>query len=241
MKLCFGLTGLSLTIGLAFTGFSASAADMYSPASSPAYVGVNWSGFYAGVNGGYAVDARNRSGRIEDNGGFGGGQIGYNWQGHSSWVLGVEADFEGAAIDHSGAETLTWSGGGTDTAIHHRAIDYFGTVRGRIGYAFGPVLPYLTGGFAYGHKTNEFNDTGATHPGVYKEDGMKAGIELGAGLEYKLAGPWSMTAEYQAIALAHSNATASGTNSYVQTADTDLHTFRVGLNYHFHSPSDSLK
>ncbi len=244
MKRCFGLTGLTLTISLAFTGFSASAADMYSPASGPAYVGVNWSGFYAGVNGGYAFDAWDRKGGMEDNGGFGGGQIGYNWQGRSNLVLGVETDFEGSAINHSRAGTLTWhSGAGpTDSDIHHRAIDYFGTVRGRIGYAFGPVLPYFTGGFAYGNKTNEFNDTaaGAWYPGVYKDDGIKAGYVLGGGLEYKVAGPWSMKAEYQFIDLGHSNAT-DGTGSYVGTVDTKLNTFRVGINYRFNSPLDPLK
>ena len=31
-------------------------------------------------------------------------------------------------------------------------LDWWGTVRGRLGYAFGNVLPYVTGGFAYGGK-----------------------------------------------------------------------------------------
>jgi outer membrane immunogenic protein len=237
MKLRFGLTG-----ALAFVAFSANAADLDGYKDGPAYVGVNWSGFYAGVNGGYASDAWNRNGGMEDNGGFGGGQIGYNWQGRSNLVLGVETDFEGSAIDNSRAGTITWSAGGIDSDIHHRAIDYFGTVRGRIGYAFGPVLPYFTGGFAYGGKTNEFNDTaaGALHPGIYKDDGIKAGYVLGGGLEYKITGPWSMKAEYQFIDLGHSNAT-DGTGSYVRTMDTELNTFRVGINYRFNSPPDPLK
>ena len=188
MKLRFGLTGLALTAGFAFAAFSASAADIYAVGGGPAYVGVNWTGFYLGVNGGYASDAWDRHGGMEDNGGFGGGQFGYNWQGRSNLVLGFETDFEGSAIDHSRAGTITWSNGDVDPATHHRAIDYFGTVRGRIGYAFGSVLPYFTGGFAYGDKTNEYNDTAATfHNGVYKDDGMKAGYVLGGGLEYKLA------------------------------------------------------
>jgi opacity protein-like surface antigen len=68
------------------------------------------------VNGGYAFGAgsqriidSNGGGRIDifrtadPAGGFGGGQIGYNWQGAlgSRLVLGVEADFQGAGIEGS--------------------------------------------------------------------------------------------------------------------------------------------
>src|SRR5262249_48974746 len=71
----------------------------------PAYASVNWAGWYAGVNGGYgwsehsdkfAISVVGFKG-IDPHGGFGGGQIGYNWQ--SGYVVfGVEADIQGAAI-----------------------------------------------------------------------------------------------------------------------------------------------
>lgn len=93
---------------------AASAADMYVPAAAgPGYKDVDvpvasWTGFYAGINGGGAFD--DNSGKITftnsisqvftlskslgASGSFGGGQIGYNWQGvwHPQLVLGVEAD-----------------------------------------------------------------------------------------------------------------------------------------------------
>ncbi len=98
----------------------ASAADMYRAEpggykDAPVYVPANtWTGFYLGVNGGYGWSAGNLSvtgvdadgedapnvhgnAKIDGNGGFGGAQIGYNWQqGHM--VLGVEADIQGASI-----------------------------------------------------------------------------------------------------------------------------------------------
>jgi outer membrane immunogenic protein len=232
--MAISIRALALSSAIALVAVPAFAADMYrAPASEPAYVAVtgwNWTGFYAGVNGGYAFDSQNKHTVMHDEGGFGGGQIGYNMQGalglSPNFVLGVEADFEGAGIDHSTA--ITWGNGNTGT--HRRAIDDFGTVRGRLGYAAGPTLAYFTGGFAYGNKTNEFSNsnTGA----VYKEDGMEAGYVLGGGVEYKINPNWSAKVEYQYIDLVHQNATDAAGAS-VSTVDSQLSTVRVGVNYLF--------
>ena len=69
-------------------------------------------------------------------GGFGGGQIGYNWQGlfgYSPWVIGIEADFQGAGISDS-------VGFGPDYL--QNSLNWFGTVRGRARLRFrsGPAL-----------------------------------------------------------------------------------------------------
>ncbi len=190
------ILGLALAGALILAAFPAGAADVYSGPIGPAggykdgpFVPVaTWTGFYVGVNGGYAFDGHDRHGGIEDDGGFGGGQIGYYWQGafglHPNLVLGVEADFQGSGIDNSRYGTLTFNNGNIDPDLHKRSIDDFGTVRGRIGYAFGPTLAYFTGGFAYGNKNNEFDDL--TTGNVYKDSGMHAGYVLGGGLEYKL-------------------------------------------------------
>src|SRR5215469_15465510 len=84
---------------------SANAADMYrAPAGGGykdmPYVGVNWSGLYVGVNGGGAWNSTHSDDLMDPTGGFGGGQIGYNWQGvwHPNLVLGIEADFQGAGV-----------------------------------------------------------------------------------------------------------------------------------------------
>ena len=68
---------------------------------------VSWSGFYLGVNAGYAwgtsdmhVPAADTSLSLDTNGGIYGGQIGYNYQ-IDNWVLGAEVSFSGSNADGS--------------------------------------------------------------------------------------------------------------------------------------------
>ncbi len=67
---------------------------------------------------------------------------------------------------------------------------WLGTARSRIGYAFDRWLPYITGGVAYG----DFKMTPPA-PDTYT-DRWSAGWTLGGGLEYAIAGPWSVKLEY---------------------------------------------
>lgn len=103
---------------------------------------------------------------MSPNGFVGGGQIGYNYQWGANFVLGVEADIQGSAIRGSGGYT----GAGRDLYSMGRmmlmphgtrnsvgggniqaGLDWFGTVRGRIGYLFTPtLLIFGTGGLTYG-------------------------------------------------------------------------------------------
>jgi outer membrane immunogenic protein len=168
---------------------AANAADVY---RSPAvggyvpYAGVNWSGLYVGVNAGGAWNSTHSDDFVDPTGGFGGGQIGYNWQGvwHPNLVLGIEADFQGAGV--------------SDTHIFgdKSELNWFGTVRGRFGYAFGPALLYGTGGFAYGNIRNKI-----TGPGGLSISETQTGWVVGGGVEYKLAPAWSIKSEYQFLSL----------------------------------------
>ena len=69
----------------------------------PAYVApsfYNWTGFYIGAQGGYAWS---NNGNLHLDGGFVGGQIGFNWQPVGSpWVFGLEVDSVWADIGKSG-------------------------------------------------------------------------------------------------------------------------------------------
>jgi outer membrane immunogenic protein len=246
MKLRSGILGLTLTSVVALA--SANAADMYRAPDAvgsykDVYAPVNtWTGFYAGVNGGYAFDAQARHGGILDDGGFGGAQLGYNRQGGfglgSHLVLGIEADIQGAGIDNSANSQITFFTGAVHPDQHNISIDYFGTVRGRIGYAWEQTLFYFTGGFAYGNVNNSFHDltTGLS----YKTDHVQTGYVLGGGVEYKLNPAWSLKAEYQYIDLSHDNAT-DGLGGYIVTKDTELHTVRGGINYHLGTAFEALK
>src|SRR5450830_1568815 len=121
----------------------APAAPMYAPA--PVF---SWNGFYIGANAGWGwantdvtnIGGFNVVGSSNMNGFVGGGQIGYNWQGASPLVLGIEADFQGTGQSRS------------DSALGitvDEKLPWFGTVRGRIGYAFDRTMIYATGGLTY--------------------------------------------------------------------------------------------
>jgi outer membrane immunogenic protein len=243
MKFQSGFFALTMASALALA-VSANAADMYrAPESTdgykggPAYVAVNWAGFYGGVNGGYAFDAQSRHGGILDDGGFGGGQIGYNWQGiwHPHLVLGVEADIQGAGIDNKGLAVLLPAG---IAASHEISIDYFGTVRGRLGYAAGSLLIYGTGGFAYGGVNNRFHVLATGN--VFTANNTQPGFAAGGGLEYMFSPAWSAKAEYQFIGLDRDNP-VSTTGRVIPTRNTELNTVRAGINYHFGNVYQPLK
>jgi outer membrane immunogenic protein len=183
---------------------TAHAADIYRAESGvggykdgPVYVANTWTGFYAGVNGGGAfgedpgrVTILRPNGQTatipgaKPSGGFGGGQIGYNWQGGlglgSNLVIGIEADIQGSDINDS-IHFLPSPIGGTASRSSQVNVDYFGTVRGRIGYAFDRTLVYATGGFAYGNVNYRVRN--GVNTVIYTNDNsMETGYTVGGGL-----------------------------------------------------------
>jgi outer membrane immunogenic protein len=140
-------------------------------------------------------------------GGFiGGGQIGYNWQA-GLFVWGVETDFQGANI--SGSATVTNSTQpalfttATVTAAGSQKIDWFGTLRGRLGWTpTPPLLIYATGGLAYGRVKTDVSFTGfdsfttAGGASAVTKNETRAGWTLGGGAEWMFASQWSIKAEY---------------------------------------------
>jgi outer membrane immunogenic protein len=96
------------------------------------------------------------SDRTYPSGFIGGGQIGYNWQYSPLIVVGLEADIQGALEKDSGTLTNAFNFPccaditvvGTAVTQYEAKIDWFGTVRGRIGYLWGDgaVMTYVTGG-----------------------------------------------------------------------------------------------
>ena len=214
-------------LGVAITAFAAPAfaADAVAPvrpqgapiyqAPTPVY---DWSGFYLGVNGGYAFGrsswsdpfAGGDSGRFNTKGGLIGGQIGYNWQ-VGRTVLGLESDINWARVSGSAAN------GGVC------AINGGGATRARIGYAFGNFLPYVTGGLAYG-------DVNAVQANGSQRD-TRAGWTAGGGLEVGLTKSWTAKAEYLHLDLGTATfmGAASGTNSLKVPITDDI--LRAGLNY----------
>jgi outer membrane immunogenic protein len=207
----------------------------YEPVYEPVRAGAyNWQGLYLGVNAGYGWGNDNTAaftgpggtsaGGVSPDGWFGGGQVGYNAQ-FNALVLGLEADLQGADI----SDTTALSGGAAFTEAT-TDIEWFSTVRGRVGYAAGPALLYVTGGWAFADVSTSVASTGGFGTVSMGSDDIKSGYTLGGGIEWAFAPNWSLKSEYLYVDLGEDTfSTPVGT----YTTDTDFHTARVGLNYRF--------
>ena len=206
-----------LALGVA----SASAADLprrqAMPAKAPMYMApiYSWTGPYIGINGGGGWGRSNFSSPLAtDNfntsGGLVGGTLGYNYQ-INQMVLGVEGD-----IDWSNIRGSTLCGGLSCETRNN----WLGTVRGRVGYAAGRFMPYVTGGAAFG-------DIKTSVAGIGDSSTTKAGWTVGGGLEANIAGPWSAKVEYLYVDL--------GRGGSVLGSDASFHSniVRAGINYRF--------
>jgi outer membrane immunogenic protein len=258
------------------TASAATAADM-APRYTKAPVAVavyNWTGFYIGGNAGYSwgrssTDASfyNNATNVllatgntafDMNGWVAGGQLGYNWQ-SGSWVFGLEGDIQGTGQKGSGAFTCAGpicSAGNTAIApltlapvnvAFSQKLEWFSTIRGRVGYTFTPtVLGYVTGGAAIGGvNTNGvitgFAANGAASAAAFSGSETRVGWTVGAGLEASLGGNWTGKIEYlymdfgkyNTTATLLLNAPASRVNLSSHVTDNIL---RVGVNYRFGGP-----
>jgi outer membrane immunogenic protein len=221
------LAGLGALAVVTMMG-AANAADLprrqAMPAKAPVYEApYNWSGFYVGINGGGGwghSSWSNSFGTADANlsGGLVGGTIGYNYQ-MGQTVFGLEGDLDWSNIRGS-TSTGICSGGSCETRN-----SWLATARGRIGYAFYRVMPYVTGGAAFG-------DIKATPAGLGTTTTTKTGWTLGGGAEFAIAGPWTAKVEYLYVDLGK----GSCDNSICWIA-TDVsfktNVVRAGLNYRF--------
>ena len=175
---------------------------------------------------------------------IGGGQIGYNWQWGPSWVLGLEADFDGIA---SPSSTVINSFPGSAAVVplqtgYARALDTLGTVRGRVGYLATPSwLLYATGGLAYGETKLQTAFACATcgPPAntVNLTDNWQVGWTVGAGVEWRFAPQWSVKAEYLYVDLGNISNTINynygPSSSLTSTYNERDNIVRAGINYKF--------
>lgn len=267
------LLSVVATAALSATAFAADLpARTYTKAPVVVDPHYSWSGLYVGGNVGGAwnrdsggagcidpAGVRNGpvcqmvpAGTIDASGGMGGVQIGYNWQVAPSWLLGVEADIQGADI--KGSTTIngpfTFASGAVSLiAAQYTAsekLDWFGTVRGRVGATVGNVLLYATGGLAYGHAELTANLT-SPNPFAFPASASvtRVGWTAGAGVEWGFAGNWSVKVEglyydlgTTSLAAGPVAGSVAGALGFIRTKDFDLHGAigRVGVNYRFGGP-----
>jgi outer membrane immunogenic protein len=249
----------------------AMAADLrYYKAPPPAPVVMNWTGFYIGTNGGWIGSTENTitntgtdtrvgglgallgagtipgSISVSHSGFIGGGQIGYNWQWTPSWVVGLEADFDGLANPDS---TVIAAFPGSAIFVPHqtgytRALDDLGTVRARLGYLSSPsILWYATGGFAYGQTKLQTAFACATcappaNTSILTSN-VNTGWTVGAGVEWMFAPAWSLKAEYLYVDLGSISNTIgyiygpTSISSLTSTFNERDNIVRAGINYKF--------
>jgi outer membrane immunogenic protein len=214
--------------------------------AKPAPAMSDWTGFYAGVNIGYGWGNRDVSFTPNDDatrlwsvfdgipppasfktsGALGGLQLGYNRQ-LSSWLIGLETDFDWSGLRGSGTSSGVMPPvpiPGPYSAPFDERIDWFGTVRARLGYLpTDTLLTYGTGGLAYGQvrrsgsyvnkSTTSFTASGfpdntdfmcasgaTCFSGSSSE--VAAGWTVGGGFEYAVGERMTLKAEYLYVNLA---------------------------------------
>ncbi|MGO4711969.1 carbohydrate porin [Bradyrhizobium sp. 2TAF24] len=198
--------------------------------ASPAAPVFDWTGIYVGGHagyggGGFGPDTHGQplQGALlphSSTGMIGGYQIGANLQLPSRLVLGVEADMSFVSpVDRNKIERAPF-----DTSL-----DHLGTIRGRVGYAFGTWLPYLAAGLAWGRTTATIND--ANGDGIDRKAHQHYGWTAGAGVEVALFGNWSGKVEYSYTDLGGKTYSFDGLGIPDTRVDPKLQTVKVGLNY----------
>lgn len=229
--------GLNAGYGWGTTsGATTSAIPLIDNISSDPFWGTPY-GFTAAASSGVAT--------VNQSGFIGGGQIGYNYQFSPTFVVGLEADMQGSAINGRGGQTgFAQFGpdlsGATDTAVGagvvSAGVDWLGTVRARLGYLFTPtLLAYATGGLAYGgvhaNSTNtvSFSDNFPTIYPTFGGNGRYAdtrvGWTVGGGAEWMFLPNWSLKAE----ALYYDLGSATFASGPVGSVDPDGTNLVIGV------------
>lgn len=202
-KLPFCAALLALSVGTAVPALAQYAP--YSGSQGPG--GASWRGFYAGANVGYQWGATTNN-PTDPWGPAGGLQAGYNWQ-FGQFVFGGETDLQLSGADDTFAP---WK----------FSNPWFGTLRGRAGWATSNILLYGTLGLAYGTLEAHNTTTGT------RESKTHTGWAAGAGLEVALTGNWSARAEYLYVDFTDRNYLTTGGSHGLQSS-----LLRMGINYRF--------
>jgi outer membrane immunogenic protein len=252
------IMALAATIAMSSAALAADLPSRKAVAVPPPPV-MTWTGPYVGVNlgGGWTTGTVNNGvtsyvSPVDGNtvtvlptsnngslGIVGGVTGGYNYQVSPMFVVGAETDFNGSTIgsgvnanNYIGVAALNAATGQTFVNDNvGKNINWFGTVRGRVGVV--PLMPnlmvYGTGGFAYAgiQRVGGIN---------YNNTTVQTGWTAGGGVEYKFNPSWSTKVEYL-----YTNVSGNNQNNWFNTGasinnvnnKTQFNTVRAGINYNF--------
>jgi outer membrane immunogenic protein len=278
---------------LVLGGAPALAADMPLKAR-PAPVAIqsvsNWTGFYIGLNAGYgwgdasstnaAVDPASQglfgfvgptdfNTEFRQSGAIVGGQAGYNWQFSDHVVAGIETDLQFSDVRGRGSHSTIFAPGVLDlpfNAVAERRLEWFGTVRGRLGFLATPnLLLYGTGGLTYGEARSRgdvnfaslaqpiglvfgappltFQCVSSTTCYSGSDHQTSVGWSAGVGGELRLGGNWTAKLEYLHVDLPSTSVrlvspppSTPGVSTVYRFNQQAYDFVRIGFNYAWSGP-----
>lgn len=174
----------------------------------------NWTGFYAGVHAGFGLlDTQDTLGLGGNNmrTPLGGIHAGYNHQ-FGSFVFGLEVDATALNVDSD-----------RDAPNADLKVNWMGSARARVGYAFDQVMFYGTGGFsiARAEVSSNVNNSQQTQ--------NHTGYVFGAGVEFMVSDNWVLGAEY----LRHEFSEETYVLNSTFDSDGNFDAFRLRVSYAF--------
>jgi outer membrane immunogenic protein len=238
--------------------------------SDAADADYNWTGVYVGINAGGVINASrynltpsgdyltdptyspnnslwSDSGQFNNTAFTAGGQAGFNYQINKFLIIGIETDFNYNGLNKSDFVNRYVNDPDFPGPFMHtvkQKIDYFGTLRARLGFApINRLLLYGTGGLAYGHVSSTSDvsfDDGATFVSG-STSSLRLGWTAGGGAEYTIGKNWTIKTEYLYVDLGSQSYTSrndcpvdsSCNYTYATNLKSREHVVRLGINYKF--------
>jgi outer membrane immunogenic protein len=156
---------------------------------------------------------------------------GYNWQGSSPWVYGIEGEWNYSDADGSAAETV--NGVSFPTPWSYEAdINSTAALRLRAGYATGRALVYAAGGLAYADFDLRYIDGGGGLRDTVSDG--RTGWTLGVGVEHAFGNGWIGRVDYRYSDFGDETYNIDeGGGVYPATIDLTTGEFRVGVAMRF--------
>jgi outer membrane immunogenic protein len=181
-------------------------------------------------------------------------QAGFNHQINNT-VFGIEADFNWAGIKGDGSVTFNLNVADPDAGLFsgvaraETKLDWFATLRGRLGLSFNTLLPYITAGIALGHIETALSISGTTFStggGVpvfvgsasanVADSSVHFGLAVGGGFDWAFAEGWVFRGEYLYLNLADKDVALVLPGASMTSIGMDVQLVRGAINYRFGRP-----
>jgi outer membrane immunogenic protein len=215
------------------------AADLPPPSAPPprapvAYVpaapAFSWTGFYIGLNTGYAFGQSSwnspigTTGNFDVSGAMAGVTLGGNYQ-IGQFVVGAETDIDWQNVRGSQVGGNCFTGAGPASCAS--SSNWVGTFRARAGFAMDHVLVYGTAGGAYANIR-------ASLDALPWSGNTELGWTAGAGVEVAMTDNWTAKVEYLFADFQHASCGVSNCFAVPSASVSfDESMVRAGINYKF--------